>query len=179
MSRYRRSLANGGTFFFTVTLAERKSRLLTVEIDRLRRAFDLARTRHPFRTLAYCILPDHLHTVWRLPEDDADFGLRWSVIKRAFSSGLSAALARSTSKIVKREKGLWQRRFWEHQIRDDEDLQRHVDYVHLNPVKHQWAKHVLEWPHSSFHTYVERGVLAGDWAGVGADFDVTGFGERG
>ena len=179
MSRYRRSLANGGTFFFTVTLAERKSRLLTVEIDRLRRAFDLARTRHPFRTLAYCILPDHLHTVWRLPEDDADFGLRWSVIKRAFSGGLSAALARSTSKIVKREKGLWQRRFWEHQIRDDEDLQRHVDYVHLNPVKHQWAKHVIAWPHSSFHTYVERGVLAGDWAGVGADFDVTGFGERG
>ena len=178
MSRYRRSLANGGTFFFTVTLAERKCRLLTVEIDRLRRAFDLARTRHPFRTPAYCILPDHLHTVWRLPEDDADFGLRWSVIKRAFSSGLPQAIARSTSKIAKREKGLWQRRFWEHQIRDEMDLQRHVDYVHFNPVKHGRAKRVADWPHSSFHTYVERGILQVNWAGADADRDADGFGER-
>ena len=150
MSRYRRSLATGGTFFFTVNLADRKSRLLAEEIDRLRRAFELARTRYPFAMIAYCVLPDHLHTVWRLPLDDADFGLRWGVIKRAFSIGLPAAAARSASKLAKREKGLWQRRFWEHQIRDDLDLQRHVDYVHFNPVKHGHVKRAADWPYSSF-----------------------------
>ena len=103
MSRYRRSLAGGGTFFFTVNLADRGSRLLIDEMDRLRRAFEVARTRHPYRTLGYCVLPDHLHAMWRLPENDADFGLRWSVIKRAFSSGLFPAVPRSTSKIAKRD----------------------------------------------------------------------------
>ena len=179
MSRYRRSLTAGGTFFFTVNLADRKSRLLVEEMDRLRRAFELARTRFSFRTIAYCVLPDHLHTVWRLPENDADFGLRWGVIKRAFSRGLPASGARSGSKIAKREKGLWQRRFWEHQIRDDEDLRRHVDYVHFNPVKHGHVKFVADWPHSSFHTYVERRILPADWAGAGVDADVATFGESG
>ena len=178
MSRYRRSLAAGGTFFFTVTIADRKCGLLVEEIERLRRAFDFARERHPFHMLAYCMLPDHLHTVWRLPDKDADFGLRWSLIKRSFSSGLPAAGARSASKIAKREKGLWQRRFWEHQIRDETDLQRHVDYVHFNPVKHGLVKRVADWPHSSFHAFVERGRLPGDWAGVDASGDADGFGER-
>ena len=177
MSRYRRSLAAGGTFFFTVNLDHRKSHLLVDEIERLRRAFELARNRYPFRTIAYCVLPDHLHTVWRLPENDADFGLRWGVIKRGFSSGLPTAIARSMSKIAKREKGLWQRRFWEHQIRDDDDLQRHVDYIHFNPVKHGLAKRVADWPHSSFHTYVERRILPGDWAGAEIDGDADEFGE--
>jgi putative transposase len=176
MSRYRRSLATGGTFFFTVNLADRKSRLLVEEIDRLRRAFEIARTRHPFKTIAYCVLPDHLHTVWRLPQDDANFGLRWSVIKRIFSSDLPAA-ALSASKIAKREKGLWQRRFWEHQIRDETDLQRHVDYVHFNPVKHGHVKRVADWPHSSFCVYVERKILPDDWAGIDADGPSHGFGE--
>ena len=105
MSRYRRSLAAGGRYCFTVNLADRKSRMLTDEIHRLRSAFELARTRHPFRAVAYCVLPDHLHSVWRLPEDDADFGVRWSVIKRAFSRGLPAATL-SESKVAKREKDL-------------------------------------------------------------------------
>ena len=134
---------------------------LVEEIDRLRRAIDVARTRYPFRTLAYCILPEHLHAIWRLPENDADFGLRWGVIKRAFSRGVMPG-NRSASKIAKREKGVWQRRFWEHQIRDDLDLQRHVDYIHFNPVKHGWALRVADWPHSSFHEYVKRGVLGVD-----------------
>jgi putative transposase len=177
MSRYRRSLAAGGTFFFTVNLADRKSRLLVDEIDLLRRAFELARTRYPFKTIAYCVLPEHLHAVWRLPIDDADFGLRWSVIKRAFSKDLPAAAGRSASKLAKREKGLWQRRFWEHQIRDETDLRRHVDYVHFNPVKHGHAKRVVDWPYSSFHAYVERAVLPGDWAGVDSDDGSEGFGE--
>ena len=122
------------------------------------------------------MLPDHLHTVWRLPEDDADFGVRWSLIKRAFSRGLPAA-ERSASKIAKREKGIWQRRFWEHQIRDEIDLQRHVDYIHFNPVKHGHAKRVVDWPHSSFHTYVERKILPWDWTGTGVNGDAGSFGE--
>ena len=104
MSRYRRSLAAGATFFFTVNLANGSSRLRVEEIGRLRRAFDITRSRHPFLTLAYCVLPDHMHTVWEMPENDADFGLRWRVIKRLFTSGLAPASTRSTSKIVKREK---------------------------------------------------------------------------
>jgi putative transposase len=177
MAHYRRSSAAGGTFFFTVNLADRTSRLLVDEIDRLRRAFELARTRYPYRTLAYCVLPDHLHVVWRLPDGDADFSLRWSVIKRAFSSGLPAAGTRSVSKLAKREKSLWQRRFWEHQIRNETDLQRHIDYIHFNPVKHGHVKHVTDWPYSSFHTYVGRGVLPSNWAGVDADGEAHGFGE--
>ena len=105
-----------------------------------------------------------------------DFGLRWGVIKRAFSRGIAPG-NRSASKITKREKGVWQRRFWEHQIRDDLDLQRHVDYVHFNPVKHGLVPRVADWPHSSFHEYVRRGVLGVDWAG-GADVSSEGdFGE--
>ena len=177
MSHYRRSNANGATFFFTVNLADRKSHLLVDEIDRLRHAFDLARIRYPFKTIAYCVLPEHLHTVWRLPLDDADFGLRWSVIKRAFSKGLPAADVRSASKIAKREKAIWQRRFWEHQIRDETDLQRHVDYIHFNPVKHRHVKRVADWPYSSFLTYVAREILPDEWAGVDADVDALGFGE--
>jgi putative transposase len=177
MSHYRRSHVTGATFFFTVNLADRKSHLRVDEIDRLRHAFDLARILYPFKTIAYCVLPEHLHTVWQLPQVDADFGLRWSVIKRAFSSGLPAAGARSASKIAKREKGIWQRRFWEHQIRDETDLQRHVDYVHFNPVKHRHVKRVADWPYSSFHSYVAREILSVDWAGIDAAGDAHRFGE--
>ena len=176
MSRYRRSLAAGSTFFFTVNLADRNSRLLVEEIHRLRSAFALARMRRPFLAIAWCVLPDHLHVVWQLPEDDFDFGVRWSLIKRAFSSGLPAA-ARSASKVAKREKGIWQRRFWEHQIRDENDMQRHVDYIHFNPVKHTHAACVADWPHSSFHTYVERAILPKHWAGAGVDGNTVSFGE--
>jgi putative transposase len=177
MSHYRRSLATGATFFFTVNLADRKNRLLVDEIDRLRLAFEVVRTRYPFKTIAYCVLPDHLHAVWRLPPDDADFGLRWSRIKRAFSQGLPAADARSVSKIAKREKGIWQRRFWEHQIRDETDLQRHVDYIHFNPVKHGHVQRVADWAYSSFHRYVAREILPVDWAGMDVVGDAHRFGE--
>ncbi len=176
MSRYRRRLAAGGTFFFTVTLADRRNRLLVEHINRLRRAWRVAQTRHPFEILAMCILPDHLHAVWTLPTGDADFGRRWSAIKRLFSAGLCAAPARSASKIAKREKGIWQRRIWEHQILDDADLDRHMDYVHINPVKHGLAGRVSDWPFSSFHRHVATGVLPADWAAGGAE-TVGTFGE--
>ncbi|MCW5576840.1 MAG: transposase [Burkholderiales bacterium] len=177
MSRYRRSLVPGGTYFFTVNLADRRSHLLVEHVDRLRTAFQTIRARRPFQTVAACVLPDHLHAIWRLPEDDADFGGRWSLVKRLFSSGLPAGDGVSPSKIVRREKGIWQRRFWEHQIRDETDLRRHVDYVHFNPVRHGWVQRVRDWPHSSFHAYVKRGTLPEDWAG-GIEVGDSGFGER-
>ena len=176
MSRYRRSQTGGGLFFFTVNLADRKSRLLVEQIDRLRQAHTIARKHYPFRTLAYCVMPEHMHAIWRLPKNDAAFGLRWGIIKRAFSKDL-APRNRSASKINKRDKGIWQRRFWEHQIRDDMDLERHVDYIHFNPVKHGLVQQVADWPHSSFHWYVERGLLKADWAGGDSKHDGDTYGE--
>jgi putative transposase len=121
--------------------------------------------RCPFETIAICVLPDHLHAVWSLPPRDPDFSLRWSLIKSGFSRGLPGDMRRSSSKIARRERGIWQRRYWEHAIRDDADLERHVDYIHFNPVKHGHVSQVCDWPHSSFHRYVARGLLAPDWGG--------------
>jgi putative transposase len=175
MSRYRRAQLKGGTFFFTLTLAHRSSDLLVRQIDRLREIYRAVQARRPFESVAICILPDHLHAIWALPPDDADFATRWNLIKSGFSRGLPAA-PRSPSKIARREKGIWQRRYWEHVIRDDADLARHVDYIHFNPVKHGLVPRVCDWPHSSFHQFVNRGDLPEDWGG---DFrDLSGsFGE--
>jgi putative transposase len=176
MSRYRRAIVKGGTFFFPVTLAERPSDLLIRQVDLLRRAYDSVQQRYSFETIAICILPDHLHAIWRLPAEDADFSTRWNLIKSGFSRALPAPAARSQSKIAKREKGIWQRRYWEHAVRDQDDLTRHIDYVHFNPVKHGLVSRVSDWPHSSFHQYVRRGELPADWGGDICD--VAGlFGE--
>jgi len=175
MPQYRRAKIEGSLFFFTVVLAERRSNLLFEQIERLRRSYRVVQQRRPFETIAVCILPDHLQALWALPEGDADFSTRWSLIKSGFSRGLDAQ-PRSASKIVKREKGIWQRRYWEHAIRDDTDLDRHVDYIHFNPVKHGHVKRVADWPHSSFHRYVERGLLAADWGGDMKDIQGS-FGE--
>jgi putative transposase len=128
MSRYRRIKTDGGAYFFTVTLADRSSDLLLRQIDRLRRIYMSVQTRYTFETVAICILPDHLHAIWSLPRGDCDYPLRWSLIKAGFSRGLQEAAPRTKSKIARRERGLWQRRYWEHAIRDDADLERHVDY---------------------------------------------------
>ena len=165
MSQYRRAKIEGGWFFFTVTLADRSSDLLVRHIGRLRKAYAAARRRDPFETIAICVLPDHLHAIWALPPDDADFSRRWSLIKHDFSCGLPADPDRSRSKIAKREKGVWQRRYWEHAIRSDADLSRHIDYIHFNPVKHDLVTRARDWPHSSFHRYVGRGFLPVDWGG--------------
>ena len=151
-------------FFFTVVLADRSSTLLVDHVDRLRRIYRAVQQRRPFETVAICILPDHLHALWSLPEDDADFSSRWNLIKGGFSRGLRAGLP-SMSKLKKREKGIWQRRYWEHAIRDDADLERHVDYIHFNPVKHGLVPQVRDWPLSSFRRYVEQGTLPADWGG--------------
>jgi putative transposase len=117
-------------------------------------------------------LPDHLHAIWKLPHGDADSARRWSSIKAGFSRGLEAA-PRSDSKRDRREKGIWQRRYWEHAIRDEADLARHVDYIHFNPVKHELVSRVRDWP----YRYVERGELALDWGGYNRALDGATFGE--
>jgi putative transposase len=176
MSRYCRAKIEAGTFFFTVTLADRSSDALVRHIDRLRHIYQSIQKRYPFETVAICVLPDHLHAIWSLPPDDADFPLRWNRIKGDFSRGLQASATRTESKISRREKGIWQRRYWEHAIRDDADLARHVDYIHYNPVKHGYVTRARDWPHSSFHRSVAGGILPPDWGGDAGE--VTGaFGE--
>jgi len=162
---YRRSRAAGGTFFFTVNLNDRSSTLLVDHIDALRQAIRQVKARHPFDILAMVVMPDHLHALWRLPEDDRDYPLRWSLIKADFSCQLPPLETVNLSRRLKRERGVWQRRYWEHQIRDEQDLQRHLDYIHFNPVKHGHARKAVEWPYSSIHRYVRAGLLPADWAG--------------
>ncbi|MFD2273067.1 transposase [Undibacterium arcticum] len=122
--------------------------------------------------LALVILPDHLHAIWRLPEGDCDYSNRWRRIKSAFFAGLAErrrSIAKPSTK--KGERGIWQRRFWEHTLRDEHDMQVHCDYIHFNPVKHGHAGRVVDWPHSTFHAYVERGVYLPDWGGTDASID--------
>ena len=175
MPRYVRAKFKGSVFFFTVVLAERPSNLLVDQIARLRQAYRTVQQRRPFETVAVCVLPDHIHALWALPDGDVDFSTRWNLIKSLFSRGLDAR-SRSASKASKREKGIWQRRYWEHAIRDDADLERHVDYIHFNPVKHGHVTRVADWPHSSFHHHVERGSLPADWGGDMKDVEGP-FGE--
>ena len=164
MPNYRRLKFEGGVFFFTLGLADRDSDLLVRHIERLRRAYADMKKRRPFETVAICILPDHIHALWQLPDGDSDYAARWGLFKSGFSRGLAAIPTRSPSKITKREKGIWQRRYWEHAIRDDADFERHVDYIHYNPVKHRLVTRVADWPFSSFHRYVAQGLLPSDWA---------------
>jgi putative transposase len=166
MTEYRRAWLPGGTWFFTMNLAERRgNRLLVDRIDLLRVAFRSVLLRYPFRMEAVVILPDHLHCIWTLPPDDTDFSRRWSLIKGRFSRGIDKGERISPSRSKRGERGIWQRRFWEHLIKDDDDFSRHVDYIHWNPVKHGWVRRVADWPHSSFHDYLRRGLYPNDWGG--------------
>ncbi|MBI3773533.1 MAG: transposase [Gammaproteobacteria bacterium] len=169
MTEYRRVRYPGATWFFTVGLAERRgNRLLVEKVDQLRLAFSEIQTNHPFQMDAVVILPDHIHCVWTLPPDDADYSMRWGLIKASFSRMLASTERRSDSRAKRGERGIWQRRFWEHLIRDEEDLARHIDYIHWNPVKHGHAARVADWPYSSFHRYVQQGKCPIDWGGGGA-----------
>jgi putative transposase len=176
MVGYRRNRLEGGTFFFTVTLADRRSTVLIDQIGALRTAFRDTRKERPFDIDAVVILPDHLHVMWTLPDGDADFAGRWRRIKGHFSTNLLVADIK-IKRYANGELALWQRRYWEHTIRDDGDFARHVDYVHFNPVKHGLVKRPCDWPHSSFHVYVRRGILPEDWAGE-MDDAAFGYGER-
>jgi len=176
MVHYRRNRVPGGTYFFTATLADRHSRILIEHIDDLRAAFRAVRRERPFQIDAVVILPDHLHTVWTLPENDLDYPARWRAIKSQFTHRVrKRGVPLKTNS--KGEYALWQRRYWEHTIRDEDDLRKHVDYIHYNPVKHGLVSRVTDWPYSSFHRYVRRGWLSQDWATPAHDDDSHNYGE--
>lgn len=180
MSRYRRTWVPGGTFFFTVNLADRGHDLLVEHVGTLHRVWRQVAQEHPFQTIAVCVMPEHLHAIWALPEGDADYSRRWAMIKAGFTHEIDAAsrpALRTGSQRAHRDSGIWQRRFWEHQIRDANDLARHIDYIHFNPVKHGHVQQVREWPWSSVHRYIQRGILPAEWGEVEAA-DSTDFGER-
>jgi putative transposase len=163
MVRYRRNFLPGGTFFFTVALGDRRSTLLTDHISILRQAFRKTRAERPFDIDAIVILPDHLHAILTLPESDADFPQRWRRIKTIFTQ----RVLYHDDTIPPRDhtgRALWQRRFWEHTITDESDFARHVDYIHINPVKHGLVSNPSDWPHSSLHRFIRKGIVAPSWA---------------
>ena len=158
MSHYRRVHLPGGSYFFTVVTHERTHWFANEEhIGILRDAFRKVRAARPFEIEAIVILPDHLHCLWRLPEGDDDFSGRWREIKKATSRRIDTTLNR------RGERPVWQRRFWEHAIRDDADWRAHVDYIHYNPVKHGLARHPADWPWSSFARAVSQGWYEPTW----------------
>jgi putative transposase len=176
MVRYRRNLLTGGTFFITAVLADRKSHALTDHVAALRSAVRRTRRQHPFAINAIVVLPDHLHLIMTLPEHDADFPMRVSLMKRRFTDRLIKS-GRALKRGKNGELMLWQRRFWEHTIRDDLDFERHVDYIHFNPVKHGLVTRVCDWPYSSFHVFVRNGILPANWGGDAKGRQAS-FGER-
>ncbi|MCX4191346.1 REP-associated tyrosine transposase [Methylophaga sp. OBS1] len=175
--RYRRVDVAGATYFFTVNLLDRQQSLLTEHISLLRRCVHNVKQRHPFSIDAMVILPDHLHAVWTLPDGDANYSKRWMLIKSTFSRSLAKTEKLKSSHIKKRERSIWQRRFWEHLIRDETDYERHVDYIHYNPVKHGYVDKAIDWPYSSIHRYMREGLLSPDW-GFFQSVDEGIFGER-
>lgn len=174
---YRRSRVANAPYFLTVTLRDRRARYLTEYIDDLRAAFRDAKARYPFHIDALVVLPDHFHLLCTLPDGDADFSTRIRAIKRGFTIRLRDAGV-PLQRNHRGEYDLWQRRFWEHTIRDERDFRNHVNYIHYNPVKHGWVTNVRDWPHSSFHRYVRLGLLATDWGSAAAARE-RGAGEIG
>jgi len=172
----RHGQAAGGSFFFTLNLNDPAATLLTEHIGLLRAALRQVKAQHPFDILAMVVLPDHLHALWRLPADDEDYGRRWDLIKVGFASRLPPLATVQLSRRLRRERGLWQRRYWTQRMKDEHDLQRHLDYIHRNPVQHGYARSPLDWPYSSIHRYVQAGVLPVDW--TGQDTGDWAVGER-
>ena len=176
MPNYRRAWQPGGTYFFTVNLLQRQNNdLLTRHIGLLRDAVRLVQQHHPFLIHGWVVLPDHLHCIIELPSHEADFAVRWRLIKSAFSKGLPITERRSQIRLARGERGIWQRRYWEHLIRDEADFRAHMDYVHINPLKHGLVKQVREWPYSTFHRLVEKDAYPADWAG--GDEDILKYEE--
>jgi putative transposase len=174
MPNYRRAYVPGASWFFTVNLLQRRNNdLLVRHIDLLRDAVRRVHRLHPFVIDAWVVLPEHMHCVWTLPPGDSAYSMRWRLIKTFFCRALPSDEYRSRLRLLRGERGIWQRRYWEHLIRDDDDFRRHVDYVHINPLKHGLVGRVQDWPYSSFHRGVRFGVYPEDWAGC-TDFSVAG-----
>ncbi len=176
MPKYLRYRVKGGCYFFTVNLLERNKTLLVDHIDLLRELVKMCKHKRPFQIDAWVVLPEHMHCIWSLPENDDDFSNRWKMIKSHFSKGLPKDEWRSKVRVKRGERGIWQRRFWEHAIRDDRDYEMHMNYVHYNPVKHSLVKNVKDWPHSTFHRYVRQGLYDKNWSGIEAEGIVDGVG---
>jgi putative transposase len=173
--RYRRARAMGGCYFFTL-VAFRREKILTREdnVQLLREGMRRVKRVHPFRIDAFVLLPDHLHCIWTLPAGDADFSMRWRLIKSDFTRRCKDRSRHVPlgSRRHKKERAVWQRRFWEHRLRDDRDFTHHVEYIHYNPVRHKYAAAPKDWPFSSFHKYVRQGKYARAW-GAGEDLKLT------
>jgi putative transposase len=170
MSQYRRLYIPGGVYFFTVVTFARKPIFADrAACELLHRIWIKTRRRPPSITEAFCLLPDHLHCIWRLPEGDSDFSIRWSEIKRLFTKGYVETIGyggyRNASRRKKREAAVWQRRIWELALRDQEDVSRHMAYIHFNPVKHGLVHCTEDWPWSSFHRFTGLGLIEPDWSG--------------
>jgi len=170
MPHYRR-LFTGSTYFFTVVAYQRRRILCDPALrTALRQAIQKVRRIRPFMIDGWVLLPDHMHCIWTLPAGDTDYSTRWAEIKRQVSNACRTSL--HTPELLTRsgrnrgESTIWQRRFWEHQIRDHVDMEKHLDYMHFNPVKHGHVRQVSDWPYSTFHRYVREGIYASDWAGT-------------
>lgn len=180
MPEYRRADVKGGTYFFTV-ITYRRQPVLTQPTVRaaLREAIDAVRSARPFVVDAWVLLPDHLHCIWTLPPADADYPRRWGMIKRHVSrccgEFVDLRIERNESRRKRRESTFWQRRYWEHMIRDETDYRRHADYIHWNPVKHGLVQRAIDWPYSTFHRHVRAGTYPASW-GM-ADADGRDYGE--
>ena len=177
--QYRRSKTKGATFFFTLNLADRKSRLLCHEINGLRNAIRAVKQQHPFDIDAMVVLTDHLHALMTLPDGDNNYPRRWALIKAGFSKHIPKQEYINNSRREKRERGIWQRRYWEHRIRNEQDYENHVSYIHYNPVKHGHVRKAVDWPHSSIHRYIASGIINEDWGGTNSNnLAAMSFGER-
>lgn len=166
MSRYRRMKVENGMYFITAVLQNRKANYLIHYIDEFRVAYKETQSHCPFETIALCILPNHFHLIMQLPENDMNFSKRIRLLKLNFTKRLPLECRQPTaSHIKRREAGIWQRRFWEHLIRDDQDLVNHWDYIYYNPVKHGYVQAVKDWAYSSFHRDVKRDIFPEDWGG--------------
>lgn len=179
MPNYRRAYVNGATYFFTVNTYRRQPFLLDTDVrSALREAIGRVRATLPFEIDAWVLLPDHMHCIWTMPKSDADHSTRWRIIKTIVTQRCRERLHNEQWQTPRRknkdQSTLWQQRFWEHIIKDERDLNNHMDYIHFNPVKHGYVELVNDWEYSSFHRYVRMGVLPESWAGVGLD---GAFGE--
>lgn len=161
---YRRIFIPGASYFFTLTLQNRQSDLLIYKIKELRAALQRVMKTYPFKIDGIVVLPEYIHMTITLPPGDTNYSQRISFIKSTFSRQLEPIEFVNSSRQAKRERGIWQRRFWEHLIRDVQDYEKHLDYIHYNPVKHGHVKSPSQWPHSSIHRYIKAGILPANWA---------------
>ena len=174
---YRRAFTPGASLFFTLVTHDRRPLLASAEaVEVLRGAFRPVRQARPFTIDAMVVMPDHLHCIWTMPPDDADFATRWRLIKTWFTKHCHPSLrgAPGSARSAKNEQAVWQHRYWEHLVRDPEDYARHVDYIHYNPVKHGLAIAASESPYSSFNRHVAAGIYPANWGQNSMDFDGIG-----